>query len=93
MARKAAALHILVKTEAEARNILKQLEEGANFQQLAKKHSICPSKKRGGDLGEFSKGDMVPPFDKAVFSAELFTPVGPVRTKFGFHIIKVVYRT
>ncbi len=93
MARKAAALHILVKTEAEAKKILKQLEEGANFQQLAKKHSICPSKKRGGDLGEFNKGDMVSTFDKAVFSGELLTPIGPVKTRFGFHIIKVLYRT
>ncbi len=55
MARTACALHILVKTEAQALDIMKQLAAGANFQQLAKKYSTCPSKKRGGDLGEFKK--------------------------------------
>jgi peptidyl-prolyl cis-trans isomerase C len=93
MARTACALHILVKTEAQALDIMKQLAAGANFQQLAKKYSTCPSKKRGGDLGEFKKGDMVAPFDKAVFSAELLQPVGPVRTRVGYHVIKVLYRS
>lgn len=92
MARTAAALHILVKTESQANDLMKQLEAGANFQQLAKKYSTCPSKKRGGDLGEFKKGDMVGPFDKAVFTGELLTPLGPVKTRFGYHIIKVLYR-
>ena len=92
MARTAAALHILVKTESQANDLMKQLEAGANFQQLAKKYSTCPSKKRGGDLGEFKKGDMVAPFDKAVFSGELLTPIGPIKTRFGYHIIKVLYR-
>ncbi|MFD2178219.1 peptidylprolyl isomerase PpiC [Veronia pacifica] len=92
MAKRAAALHILVKTEKQALDILKQLKQGANFQQLAKKFSTCPSKKRGGDLGEFNQGDMAPAFDKAVFRGELLTPIGPVKTKFGFHIIKVLYR-
>ncbi len=92
MARTAAALHILVKTESQANDLMKQLEAGANFQQLAKKYSTCPSKKRGGDLGEFKKGDMVGPFDKVVFTGELLTPLGPVKTRFGYHIIKVLYR-
>ncbi|MBP8224441.1 MAG: peptidylprolyl isomerase, partial [Aeromonas sp.] len=54
--------------------------------------STCASSKRSGDLGEFSKGDMVKPFDDAVFKGELLTVLGPVRTKFGFHLIKVLYR-
>lgn len=92
MARTAAALHILVKTEKEAISVLEKLKKGANFQQLAKQHSTCPSKKKGGDLGEFKKGQMVPAFDKAVFSGELLKPLGPIKTKFGYHIIKVLYR-
>ena len=92
MANAAAALHILVDIEQQAKDILAQLEQGADFQQLARKHSTCPSKRQGGDLGEFRKGDMVPAFDKAVFSCELLTPVGPVKTQFGYHVIKVLYR-
>lgn len=92
MAKTAAALHILVDTEQQAKDILAQLEQGADFQQLAKKHSTCPSKNQGGDLGEFRQGDMVPAFDKVVFSGELLKPLGPVKTQFGYHIIKVLYR-
>ncbi|ARB83352.1 peptidylprolyl isomerase PpiC [Yersinia frederiksenii] len=92
MANKASALHILVDDEKQANDILAQLNNGANFQELAKKFSNCPSKRNGGDLGEFNKGDMVPAFDKAVFSCELLQPYGPVKTQFGYHIIKVLYR-
>ncbi len=91
MARTAAALHILVKHKEQAENIMQQLKKGAKFQTLAKKYSSCPSAKKGGDLGEFKKGQMVPQFDKAVFSAEILTPV-LVKTKFGWHIVKVLYR-
>ena len=93
MAKTASALHILVKHETQAQELLKQLEKGANFQVLAKKYSTCPSSKKGGSLGEFRRGDMVPQFDKAVFSAPILKPYGPVKTKFGWHIIKVLYRT
>ncbi|WP_434361495.1 peptidylprolyl isomerase PpiC [Parasalinivibrio latis] len=92
MARKAAAVHILVKTESEAKGILAQLKKGASFQQLAKKHSLCPSGKKGGDLGEFQQGQMVPAFDKAVFKGELLTPQ-LVKTKFGWHVLKTLYRS
>lgn len=92
MARTAAALHILVKHKEQAENIIEQLKKGAKFQMLAKKYSNCPSAKKGGDLGEFKKGQMVPQFDKAVFSAEILTPV-LVKTKFGWHVVKVLYRT
>ncbi|MFC3120062.1 peptidylprolyl isomerase [Agaribacter flavus] len=90
---RASAYHILVKTKEEAEKIRQQLAKGANFQQLAKKHSICPSCKRGGDLGEFSRGGMVKAFDDIVFKKALFEVHGPVKTKFGFHLIKTVYRS
>jgi peptidyl-prolyl cis-trans isomerase C len=92
MARTAAALHILVKQEAKARDILQQLKKGAKFQVLAKKYSSCPSAKKGGDLGEFRQGTMVPQFDKAVFKNEVLTPF-IVKTKFGWHVVKVLYKT
>lgn len=60
MAKTAAALHILVKEEKLALDLLEQIKNGADFGKLAKKHSICPSGKRGGDLGEFRQGQMVP---------------------------------
>lgn len=106
MARSAHALHILVKHKELAEDILQQLKKGAKFQTLAKKHSTCPSGKKGGDLGEFRKGQMVPQFDKAVFSDKAISTsealklkhpelrgVIPeaVKTKFGWHIIKVLY--
>lgn len=90
---RASAYHILVKTKEQAEKLKAQLDKGADFQKLAKKHSLCPSKKRGGDLGEFSKGDMVKAFDDVVFKKPLFEVHGPVKTKFGFHLIKTVYRS
>lgn len=92
MARVAAALHILVKTEEKALDILAKLEKGAKFDQLARRFSNCPSGRNGGNLGEFARGTMVGPFDKAAFSCPLLKPWGPVKTKFGYHIIKVLYR-
>ena len=92
MARTASALHILVKDKKVAEDIIAKLAEGAYFDVLAKKHSICPSGKKGGDLGEFSQGQMVPAFDKICFNSELFIP-HLVKTKFGWHVVKVLYRT
>lgn len=90
--RTAAALHILVKHQELADSLIHQLTKGANFQALAKRHSICPSGKKGGDLGEFRQGQMAPAFEKACFNGELFVPL-KVKTKFGWHVIKVLYRT
>lgn len=90
---RASAYHILVKTKEQAEKLKQQLAKGANFQQLAKKHSTCPSRKRGGDLGEFNRGEMVKAFDDVVFKKALFEVHGPVKTKFGFHLIKTVYRS
>ena len=89
----AVASHILVETENEAADLKMQLDEGADFEGLAREHSQCPSGKAGGSLGRFSKGQMVPEFDEVIFS-EL--PIGqvsePVKTEFGHHLIKVQQR-
>jgi len=92
MASTAHALHILVKHKEIAEDIIKQLAKGAKFQTLAKKHSNCPSGKKGGDLGEFKRGTMVPQFDKIAFNGAILEP-RLVKTKFGWHVIKVLYRT
>lgn len=90
---KACACHILVKTQNEAEKIKQLLIKGGNFQQLAKKYSLCPSGKKGGDLGEFSPGTMVKAFDNVVFKKEILTVHGPIKTQFGYHLIKTLYRT
>ena len=90
---KASARHILVSTQKECESIKKQIEDGAGFAELAKKHSKCPSGQKGGDLGEFSSGQMVEEFDKVVFSEEVNKVHGPVQTQFGFHLIEVTSRT
>ena len=82
------ARHILVKQEYEVKDLQKKLAEGKKFEDLAKDFSICPSASRGGDLGEFSKGQMVPSFEKALLELKENEISGPVRTQFGFHLIK-----
>ncbi|MBQ3181972.1 MAG: peptidylprolyl isomerase, partial [Clostridia bacterium] len=85
-----AASHILVDSEEKANEILKVIESGeVSFEDAAREHSSCPSGQNGGALGEFTKGQMVPEFDKAVFSMEVGELRGPVKTQFGFHIIKL----
>ena len=86
------ALHILVKTEKQAKELKVQLDKGADFSKLARKHSLCPSGKKGGDLGEFRPGQMVKTFDNVVFKKEILTVHGPVKTRFGYHLIKTLYR-
>ena len=83
------ASHILMKSEDEARKVLKELKEGGNFEDLAKKHSIDSAAAKGGDLGWFSKGSMVPEFEKVVFGLKEGETSGIARTKFGYHIIKL----
>lgn len=89
----ASARHILVKTKAEAEKLKQQLEKGEDFGRLAKRHSICNSAKRGGDLGEFRPGTMVKAFDDVVFRKKVLEIHGPVKTKFGFHLIQTLYRS
>jgi len=98
------ASHILIKTDvadandpnavkatakAEAEQLLAQLKDGADFAELAKTHSDCPSASRGGDLGLFGRGQMVPPFEQAAFALQPGEMSGVVETQFGYHIIKV----
>ncbi|KZX76400.1 peptidylprolyl isomerase [Oleiphilus sp. HI0009] len=88
----AMAKHILVKTREEAEQLKKQLILGKSFEALAKKHSTCPSKKKGGDLGEIRKGQLVKPIEKVIFTQPLKKIHGPVKSQFGFHLIQVYYR-
>ena len=83
------ASHILVSTLEEANSVLKELKEGAEFGILAQKYSQCPSKDQGGDLGFFSKGQMVKEFEDSAFSMDVGQVSEPVKTQFGYHIIKV----
>lgn len=90
---KATARHILVSTQAECEKIKKEIEGGKDFAEMAKKHSSCPSSHKGGHLGQFGPGEMVPEFDKVVFSAEIGKVQGPVKTQFGYHLIEVTSRS
>ncbi len=90
---RACARHILVKTKEEAEMLKQKLAKGADFETLAKKHSQCNSAKQGGNLGEFSPGTMLKAFDNVVFKKPVLTVHGPVKTKFGFHLIETIYRS
>ncbi|UFS69694.1 peptidylprolyl isomerase [Geomonas sp. RF6] len=91
---KASARHILVSSEEACLDLKKQIEEGADFGEVARQHSLCPSGKRGGGaLGEFQPGQMVKEFDQVVFSGEVGKVLGPVKTQFGYHLIEITSRT
>ncbi|MDR1893479.1 MAG: peptidylprolyl isomerase [Spirochaetales bacterium] len=83
------ASHILVKDENTARELLKKLKTGANFEAVAREHSTCPSKSQGGDLGWFGPGKMVREFESACSKIGVGSLSDPVKTQFGYHIIKV----
>lgn len=83
------ASHILVKTEKEANDILAQLKAGGKFEELAKKYSVDSSSAKGGDLGWFGKGSMVPAFEKAALALNEGQISDVVKSDFGFHIIKL----
>lgn len=84
------ASHILVKTEEDAKKLLDQIKKGADFAKLAKANSIdTGSAKNGGDLGFFSRGQMVPEFERAAFGLKKGELSNPVKTQYGYHIIKV----
>lgn len=88
---KATARHILVKEKGKADKIFADLKKGADFAKIAKAESTDPgSAEQGGELPEFGPGQMVPEFDKAVFSSDVGELVGPVKTEFGYHIIEVL---
>lgn len=83
------ARHILLETEEAAQDVLAELEQGADFAELAQERSTGPSGPQGGDLGCLSPGQTVAPFDEAAFAAPVGEPVGPVETQFGHHVILV----
>ncbi|MHA3978121.1 peptidylprolyl isomerase [Halovulum sp. GXIMD14794] len=83
------ASHILVETEEEAQTIVEELEGGADFAELATEKSTGPSGPRGGELGWFGQGAMVPEFEEAVISLEPGTISAPVQTQFGWHVVKL----
>lgn len=87
------ARHILVEDEKLAEELLVQLKGGADFADLAKEHSICPSKEDGGNLGAFGRGQMVQEFEEAAFALKKGELSGVVESSFGFHIIESLART
>ena len=86
------ASHILVKNRADAVQIKKAIDNGADFAQMAKTYSLCPSGARGGDLGYFRRGQMVQPFEDEAFELPVGEISSPVGTEFGWHLIKVTDR-
>ncbi len=86
------ASHILVKTEKEALGILKKIiSKELSFEEGARRYSFCPSKSQGGNLGTFGKGMMVKEFEEVCFKDKnkVGDVVGPIKTQFGFHLIKI----
>ena len=89
----ASARHILVNDESKCIDLKEQIASGkTTFEEVARDHSLCPSGVKGGDLGTFSQGQMVPEFDKVVFNDEVGVVHGPVKTQFGYHLLEVTER-
>jgi len=80
--------HILVKTEKEAQTAVQRLERGEKFANIASEISLCPSGKRGGDLGAFGRGRMVKEFEEAAFALQKGQISPIVKTEFGYHIVR-----
>ncbi|ABR80892.1 MULTISPECIES: peptidylprolyl isomerase [Pseudomonas aeruginosa group] len=89
---RATARHILVSSEAKCNELKTAIEGGADFAEIARQHSTCPSGRDGGNLGSFGPGQMVREFDQVVFSAPLNVVQGPVKTQFGYHLLEVTSR-
>ena len=89
----ATARHILVDSEARCNELKDEIANGADFADVARANSSCPSSAQGGDLGSFGPGMMVPEFDQVVFSGEVGVVHGPVQTQFGFHLLEITSRT
>jgi len=90
MATKVHAAHILVKEQSTAQELMARIKSGESFEAIAKQYSQCPSKSKGGDLGYFGKGQMVKKFEDAAFAGKKGEVVGPVKTEFGYHLIKII---
>lgn len=89
----ATARHILVESEDECVQLKNRIESGEDFADVARAHSKCPSSAQGGDLGQFGPGMMVKEFDDVVFSADVNSLQGPVKTQFGYHLLEVTSRS
>jgi peptidyl-prolyl cis-trans isomerase C len=89
---RASARHILVPTEEQAVELKQQIADGADFAEVARQHSQCPSSRQGGELGEFYPGQMVREFDEVCFNEEVGVVHGPVKTQFGYHLVEVTKR-
>lgn len=89
----ATARHILVDSEEKCTELKQQIVDGADFADVAREHSSCPSSQQGGDLGSFGPGMMVPEFDKVVFNDDLGVVHGPVKTQFGYHLLEITSRS
>lgn len=83
------ASHLLVATEEEAKKLREEILNGKDFAEVAQEVSKCPSSAQGGDLGYFSRGMMVPEFDKAAFDLEIGKLSEPIQTQFGWHLLIV----
>lgn len=90
MVKQVHASHILVKTEQEANALLYDVTHGKTFEEVAREKSLCPSGKKGGDLGWFGRGQMVKEFEDAAFSLKPGDISRPVKTQFGWHLIKAI---
>lgn len=88
----AMARHILVKTEQEAAQLKQRLRLGNDFEKLARSYSLCPSGKKGGDLGEIKPGMLVRAIDQVVFKKPLREIHGPIKTQFGYHLVQIYFR-
>ena len=88
----ATARHILVESEEQCQALKERIEAGEDFADIAREFSTCPSKAQGGDLGQFGPGMMVKEFDEVVFSADVNSLQGPVKTQFGYHLLEVTSR-
>ncbi|KAF1052953.1 MAG: Peptidyl-prolyl cis-trans isomerase C [Stenotrophomonas maltophilia] len=88
----AMARHILVKTLDEAERLKQRLARGEDFASLAKKHSTCPSGKRGGDLGELRPGQLVKSVDQVIFKKPEGVVHGPIKSSFGYHLVFTYFR-
>ena len=89
---RACARHILVDSKEKCEELKSKIAAGADFAEIAGQNSLCPSGKQGGDLGEFGPGQMVKEFDEVVFSGEVNTVHGPVKTQFGYHLLEITSR-
>ena len=85
--------HILVKDKNLAEQLKQKIQAGSDFAKIAKQYSTCNSAKRGGELGEVRKGQLVPIIDRLVFSAAERVLHGPIKSQFGFHLLEVKFRT